>query len=170
MKKIISILAITASFSLMAMSNGTDKSTADKVEKNATARNIIYIKEEKPIAVEGIRDKVTGGNIETEKDELAKYKHYQTGTASYYGGKWHGRKTANGEIFNQNSMTAAHKTLPFGTKVRVTNLNNGKSVIVRINNRGPYTKGRIIDLSKAAFSKIENTGRGVTRVKLEIMK
>ena len=83
------------------------------------------------------------------KEELAKYSYFQTGTASFYGGKWHGRKTANGEIFDTYKLTAAHKTLPFGTRVRVTNLSNGKSVVVRINNRGPYSKGRIIDLSQA---------------------
>ena len=104
------------------------------------------------------------------KEELAKYSYFQTGTASFYGGKWHGRKTANGEIFDTYKLTAAHKTLPFGTRVRVTNLSNGKSVIVRINNRGPYSKGRVIDLSQAAFSKIENMSKGVTKVKLEIVK
>lgn len=104
------------------------------------------------------------------KEELAKYSYFQTGTASFYGGKWHGRKTANGEIFDTYKLTAAHKTLPFGTRVRVTNLSNGKSVVVRINNRGPYSKGRIIDLSQAAFSKIENMSKGVTKVKLEIVK
>ena len=97
-------------------------------------------------------------------------KVYQTGTASFYGGKWHGKKTANGEIFNTYSLTAAHKTLPFNTRVRVTNLNNGKSVIVRINNRGPYIKGRIIDLSTAAFTAIESKNKGIARVKLEIVK
>ena len=97
-------------------------------------------------------------------------KVYQIGTASFYGGKWHGRKTANGEIFNTYSLTAAHKTLPFNTRVRVTNLNNGKSVIVRINNRGPYIKGRIIDLSTAAFTAIESKNKGIARVKLEIVK
>ena len=97
-------------------------------------------------------------------------KTYQTGIASFYGGKWHGRKTANGEIFNTNSLTAAHKTLPFNTRVKVTNLSNGKSVIVRINNRGPYIKGRIIDLSTAAFTSIESRNKGITRVKLEIVK
>ena len=104
------------------------------------------------------------------KEELAKYSYFQTGTASFYGGKWHGRKTANGEIFDTYKLTAAHKTLPFGTRVRVTNLSNGKSVVVRINNRGPYSKGRIIDLSQAAFSKIENMSKGVTKVKLEVAK
>ena len=97
-------------------------------------------------------------------------KVYQTGTAFFYGGIWHGKKTANGEIFNTYSLTAAHKTLPFNTRVRVTNLNNGKSVIVRINNRGPYIKGRIIDLSTAAFTAIESKNKGIARVKLEIVK
>ena len=95
---------------------------------------------------------------------------YQTGVASFYGGKWHGKRTANGEIFDTYSLTAAHKTLPFNTKVKVTNLNNGKSVIVRINNRGPYSKGRVIDLSTAAFSAIENTSKGITKVQLQIVK
>ena len=109
-------------------------------------------------------------NTEIVKEELAKYSYFQTGTASFYGGKWHGRKTANGEIFDTYKLTAAHKTLPFGTKVHVTTLNNGKSAVVSINNRGPYVKGRVIDLSQAAFSKIENMSRGVTKVKLEIIK
>ena len=95
---------------------------------------------------------------------------YQTGVASFYGGKWHGKRTANGEIFDTHSLTAAHKTLPFNTKVKVTNLSNGKSVIVRINNRGPYSKGRVIDLSTAAFSAIENTSKGTTKVQLQIVK
>ena len=95
---------------------------------------------------------------------------YQTGVASFYGGKWHGKRTANGEIFDTHSLTAAHKTLPFNTKVKVTNLSNGKSVIVRINNRGPYSKGRVIDLITAAFSAIENTSKGITKVQLQIVK
>ena len=95
---------------------------------------------------------------------------FQNGVASFYGGKWHGKRTANGEIFDTHSLTAAHKTLPFNTKVKVTNLSNGKSVIVRINNRGPYSKGRVIDLSTAAFSAIENTSKGITKVQLQIVK
>ena len=116
---------------------------------------------------EGIEkpEEIAGIEFETENLQV-----YETGTASFYGGKWHGRKTANGEIFNTNSLTAAHKTLPFNTRVKVTNLSNGKSVIVRINNRGPYTKGRIIDLSTAAFSAIENTKKGITKVQLQIIK
>ncbi|RRD38254.1 septal ring lytic transglycosylase RlpA family protein [Leptotrichia sp. OH3620_COT-345] len=110
------------------------------------------------------------GIFDEAKEERAKYSYFQTGIASFYGGKWHGRKTANGEIFDTYKLTAAHKTLPFGTRVRVTNVNNGKSVVVRINNRGPYAKGRIIDLSQAAFSKIASLSKGIVKVKLEIMK
>ena len=98
------------------------------------------------------------------------FRIFQSGKASFYGGKWNGRKTANGEIFDTSMMTAAHKTLPFGTKVKVTNMNNGKSVVVRINDRGPYVNGRVIDLSTAAFSSIESVSAGVTSVKLEIIK
>lgn len=91
------------------------------------------------------------------------------GKASYYYGRWIGRKTANGEIYRAHDVTAAHKTLPFNTKVRVTNLRNNKSVVVRINNRGPYIKGRIIDLSLAAARQIEMTKAGVVPVKVEVL-
>lgn len=92
------------------------------------------------------------------------------GKASYYYGRWIGRKTASGEIYRASDVTAAHKTLPFNTMVRVTNLKNGKSVIVRINNRGPYIKGRILDLSLVAAQRIEMTKAGVVPVKAEILK
>src|SRR5690606_12302490 len=76
------------------------------------------------------------------------------GNTSYYGSKFHGKRTASGSIFNMNSLTAAHKTLPFGTKVQVTNKKTKQSVIVKITDRGPYIKGRILDLSKAAAGQI----------------
>lgn len=91
------------------------------------------------------------------------------GKASFYYGKWIGRKTANGEIYRRQDVTAAHKTLPFNTKVRVTNLRNGKSVVVRINNRGPYIKGRILDLSLAAAQQIGMTKAGVVPVRAEVL-
>ena len=91
----------------------------------------------------------------------------QSGKASYYADKYHGRQTASGERFNQNSLTAAHKTLDFDTWIKVTNINNGKSVVVKINDRGPFIKGRIIDLSKAAFSKIANPRLGVISVVMQ---
>jgi rare lipoprotein A (peptidoglycan hydrolase) len=94
---------------------------------------------------------------------------YQSGMASWYGGNFNGRKTANGEIYNMNEMTAAHKTLPFGTLVRVTNTRNGDSVDVRINDRGPFVGGRVIDLSRAAANDIGVTASGVAPVKLTIL-
>lgn len=92
------------------------------------------------------------------------------GKASYYGQPHHGKPTANGEAFNKYQMTAAHRTLPFGTRVRVTNLKNGKSVIVRINDRGPFTKGRIIDVSKEAATKLDMVRDGVASVRVEQLK
>jgi rare lipoprotein A len=91
----------------------------------------------------------------------------QCGTASYYCCQFHGRESASGERFDQNAMTAAHRTAPFGTKLRVTNQKTGKSVIVRINDRGPYHGGRIIDLSKAAASKLGIIKAGTGKVCLE---
>ena len=91
------------------------------------------------------------------------------GIASFYAKKFHGRRTANGETFNNNALTAAHKTLPFGSKVKVINLQNRKSVVVRINDRGPFIRGRIIDLSVAAAKKIDLGHHGTARVKLELL-
>jgi len=93
--------------------------------------------------------------------------HKQRGNASWYGPGFAGRKTANGERFNPSQLTAAHKTLPFNTTVKVTNLENDKSVVVRINDRGPYAGRRIIDLSKAAAKKIDLIGKGVAMVEIE---
>ena len=92
-----------------------------------------------------------------------------SGRASWYGPKFHGRRTANGEIFNSNDLTAAHPSLPFGTKVRVTNLRNGSSVIVRINDRGPFVKGRIIDVSAAAARVLNMVNSGTASVQLDIL-
>ena len=95
--------------------------------------------------------------------------HSLQGTASYYGGKFHGRKTASGERFDKEALTAAHKTLPLGTQVRVTNLRNGESVDVKINDRGPYVRGRIIDLSKGAARELGMLGAGTAKVKVELI-
>lgn len=146
-----------------------EKETASQGSVMVTNLNTIYQNKEENLNVNS-KNKAVADTFEKVIEEREKYTHFQTGMASYYGGSWHGKKTANGEIFNENSLTAAHKTLPFGTKVKVTNLDNGKSVVVRINDRGPYSKGRVIDLSKVAFSKIASTSKGVTRVKLEVAK
>ena len=89
------------------------------------------------------------------------------GVASFYGAELAGNRTASGERFNPNAMTAAHRTLPLGTKVRVTNKANGKSIVVRINDRGPFSKGRIIDLSRGAAEKISMVRSGTARVTIE---
>ncbi|MGE0399125.1 MAG: septal ring lytic transglycosylase RlpA family protein [Kofleriaceae bacterium] len=94
----------------------------------------------------------------------------QYGIASWYGGKHHGGPTASGERFNKNAMTAAHKTLRMGTRVRVTRIKNGRVVIVRINDRGPYSKGRIIDLSEAAARQLDMIEDGIAKVKVEVLK
>lgn len=87
--------------------------------------------------------------------------------ASWYGPKFHGKLTANGEIYNQMSMTAAHKSLPFGTMLKLTNPKNGKSVVVRINDRGPYIKGRQLDLSKGAAIALGTLNKGVVKVEVK---
>jgi rare lipoprotein A len=92
-----------------------------------------------------------------------------TGIASYYSKKFHGRKTASGQLFHVDSMTAAHKKLPFGTRVKVTNLRNGKSVVVTINDRGMKGKNRIIDLSPAAARKIGIIDRGLAKVAVSVV-
>ncbi|MDH5553302.1 MAG: septal ring lytic transglycosylase RlpA family protein [Nitrosomonas sp.] len=94
----------------------------------------------------------------------------ESGKASFYAMKFQSRKTANGERFNQKSHTAAHKKLPFGTKVKVTNAKNGKSIIVRINDRGPFIAGRIIDLSRSAFSAIGHLDKGILDVHIKVIR
>ena len=88
------------------------------------------------------------------------------GVASFY---WQPQRVASGGWFNPNAMTAAHKTLPFGTRVRVTHAGNGRSVVVKINDRGPYSRGRIIDLSRAAAGVIGMTGQGIARIRMEVL-
>lgn len=107
------------------------------------------VKETKVVVIEKAIEKAYTANL--------------SGGASFYGEKWNGRRTANGEIFNTYELTAAHKSLPFGTKVKVVNKTNGKSVVVRINDRGPFVKGRTIDLSKKAFQSIASINKGVLK-------
>ncbi|MCW8346429.1 septal ring lytic transglycosylase RlpA family protein [Vibrio sp. ZSDZ65] len=107
-------------------------------------------------------------NASPKTQEYAR-KHQLTGLASWYGSQFHGRLTASGEKYNMRALTAAHKTLPFGTVVRVINTNNNKSVDVKINDRGPYVKGRTIDLSQKAFEKVGSTKQGVVPIRIEIL-
>lgn len=95
--------------------------------------------------------------------------YVEEGNASWYGNPFHGRRASNGEIYDMNKLTAAHRTLPFETMVRVTNLNNGKSTVVRITDRGPFVENRIIDLSRAAAEEVEAIGPGVVPVRIEVL-
>jgi len=102
--------------------------------------------------------------------ELRPGAYREEGMASYYGREAHGKPTASGEKFNMNDYTAAHRTLPFGTRVRVTNLANNAVVVVRINDRGPFKEGRIIDVSYAAARRLKMLDAGVTRVEIEVVE
>jgi|SRR5690554_6072256 len=96
--------------------------------------------------------------------------HRETGQASYYADKFQNRKTASGEPYKSGRKTAAHRTLPFGSKVKVTNVRNGKSVVVRINDRGPFVRGRVIDLSRSSFASIGNVSDGLLKVRIEVVR
>jgi rare lipoprotein A (peptidoglycan hydrolase) len=109
-----------------------------------------------------------GKQTSQEKGGLAaKPNRKEVGEASWYGPGFHGKETANGETFNQNNMTAAHPSLPLGTKAEVTNLENGKKVEVRINDRGPYVQERVIDVSRAAAKRLDMEEDGTTEVRIE---
>jgi rare lipoprotein A len=109
------------------------------------------------------QDPVSEGAPARESERI----HTETGLASFYGPGFHGRMTASGETYDQEEMTAAHPTLEFGSRVRVTNLSNGESVVVRVTDRGPYVRGRVIDVSVSAARELRFQKRGVTRVRLE---
>jgi rare lipoprotein A len=121
------------------------------------------------------KNKNTGANqsiAQTQPSAKASGKVLLTleGVASYYANDFHGKQTSNGETFDMNSLTAAHRNFPFGTKVRVTNLENNKVVIVRVNDRGPFKEGRIMDLSMGAAKEIDLIRNGTARVRLEVIE
>jgi rare lipoprotein A len=158
--RILIILLISVVFSGVVWSADKNskeaKSIAEKVKRKA----------ERSEKAEGrqdlVKDKVT-----VQQDDKGKPIIEQIGEASFYGAGFQGKKTATGEKFNQNDKTAAHPTLPLGTKATVTNLDNGNSVDVKINDRGPYVKGRDIDLSKGAAKELGMTKDGIAPVKIE---
>ncbi len=112
-------------------------------------------------------NRVTGRT--TNKGNPVKKGYKEVGVISYYGPGFHGKKTANGETYNQNRLTAAHRTLPFNTKVKVTILSSGKSVIVRINDRGPFKKNRMLDLSVGAAKKVGLIKEGVSKARIVVL-
>ena len=140
------------------------------VAKETTSKKVTQVKKAVPATNNVAKNSTSRQVIKTSySPNNAATKMAQSGVASYYGPGFHGRRTANGETFNMHAMTAAHRTLPFGTQVKVTNLANGKSTIVRVNDRGPYAHGRIIDLSVAAAKHIGSTNSGTARVTLEVL-
>tara|TARA_Y100000389_G_scaffold45037_1_gene39798 strand:+ start:249 stop:695 length:447 start_codon:yes stop_codon:yes gene_type:complete len=112
----------------------------------------------------------SNGMSRKEIEAIKNHPRVQIGIASYYGKKFHKKRTANGEIFNMYKISAAHKTLPLGTKVRVVNLKNGKSLTLKINDRGPFAKGRILDLSYKAAQKLGFVNQGTTKVRIEVLR
>ena len=110
------------------------------------------------------------GMSRKEIEAIRNHPEVQIGVASYYGKKFHRKLTANGQKFNMYKVSAAHKTLPLGTRVKVTNLNNGKSIRLTINDRGPFKKGRILDLSYKAAQKLGFVNEGTTKVRIDVIK
>lgn len=110
------------------------------------------------------------GNPSKLKKPIPTHGAYQVGMASYYAHEFHGRPTANGEIFDMNGLSAAHRELPLGTYIRVIHLGNGRKVVVKVNDRGPFIQGRILDLSLGAARHLDMIGEGVAEVKIEIVK
>ncbi len=107
--------------------------------------------------------------VSKKRPRKVKIGYEEVGYASWYGPKFHGRRTSSGEIFNMHDLTCAHRTLPLGTIVLVTNLENGKSVLVRVNDRGPFIRGRIVDLSYAAAKQIGMVRKGVVKVRIKVV-
>jgi rare lipoprotein A len=126
--------------------------------------------EELPVPAEPAPEAVDLDSFEPPVEAEPATRSLGTGVASYYAAKFQGRRTASGEAFDNGALTAAHRTLPFGTLVRVTNVRTGQSVIVRINDRGPFTKGRTIDLSRAAAEQIGIVRAGHGTVELEVIE
>jgi rare lipoprotein A len=113
---------------------------------------------------------MSGCGTITPKSDANGVGYKESGKASYYANSHQSKKTASGELYKQELKTGAHKVLPFGSLVKVTNVDTGKTVIVKINDRGPYVKGRIIDLSKSAFSEISSISNGVIDVQIEVIE
>lgn len=159
-----------SSLNSLAATKSTKTKSSISTKKQATS-NVT----KKTIKTSKNKNNIIKGDSATKKTpakELHKHatrKHFQTGMASYYANKFNGRRTANGDVFSNKKMTAAHRTLPFGTLVEVTNLRNGRSVVVRINDRGPYAHPRVLDLSSAAAKKIGMHRSGVAKVKIAIL-
>ena len=144
--------------------------------QSCTAISGLSKKNDQSLALPQVRSESNGGEATVQKTTTSPdgrkkpaAKHNLNGTASWYGPRFHGKKTASGEIYDQNKLTAAHKTVPLGSKARVTNLDNGNAVEVEINDRGPFIEGRIIDLSRAAARALGFVESGTAPVRIELI-
>ncbi len=137
-----------------------------KPTKGQTTRPRVPQTSKKPPVV--VRPERTAHPLDPAK--ISTEKAYQIGRASYYGKKFHGKPTANGEIFNMYKLTAAHRVLPLGTIIKVTNMENGRWVEVKVNDRGPFIEGRVLDLSFAAALELNMVKAGTAEVMIEIVK
>ena len=166
MKRVMFLIMTIVMMTTSTMSNNYDPYAGVVVKAQAQVQVPVVTKEvtkEEPVKETKEEPVKETKVVVIEKASEEAYMANLSGGASFYGEKWNGRKTANGEIFNTYELTAAHKSLPFGTKVKVVNKTNGKSVVVRINDRGPFVKGRTIDLSKKAFQSIASIKKGVLK-------
>ncbi|PKH66608.1 septal ring lytic transglycosylase RlpA family lipoprotein [Flavobacterium sp. ALD4] len=165
MRKSITVLFLFTIVALVSSQSQTINNQKTLIQQSAIPKTIASkdtIKKSKVVILQQEVKKDTIG-------ELVVYK--KDAHASYYADKFHGRRTASGALFDRNKYTAAHKKLPFGTKLRITNQGNGRSVIVEVTDRGPFVKSRNIDLSKKAFMEIaKNKGAGVMTVTIEVFK
>lgn len=110
------------------------------------------------------------GMTRKEIESIQNHPHVQIGISSYYGKEFHKKRTASGQIFDMHKISAAHKTLPLGTKIRVTNLKNGRSLTMTITDRGPFVKGRILDVSYKAAKKLSFVNQGTTKVRIDVLR
>ncbi|NGY36500.1 septal ring lytic transglycosylase RlpA family protein [Flavobacterium sp. XN-5] len=164
MRKSITVLFLFAIVALVSSQSQIISSQKTPVQKTSIPKDTL--KKSKAIV---LQQEIKKDTIAEKMGALVPYK--KDAHASYYANKFHGRKTASGVPFDMNKYTAAHKKFPFGTKLRVTNQANGESVIVEVNDRGPFVRSREIDLSKKAFMEIaKNKGAGVMMVTIEVFK
>ena len=162
-KRSVQALALAGLFGLAPLAASTAATTDAAGIETATSVAVIELVPIQPDT------EVTTPAVEAPAASAPQETVLGRGSASYYAAKFHGRRTASGERFDNDDMTAAHRTLPFGSLVRVTNPANGRSVVVRVNDRGPFTRGRLIDVSRAAAEELGMVARGHADVELALI-
>jgi len=168
-RKILFIALIAATLPACAQSTILgDRSTASAVSRQPSEQRVAAAtRTHYRVARNRQVDRTRTARTQNTRTQNARKHHASDGIASFYS---HGARTASGERFNARELTAAHPTLPFGTKVRVTNVATGRTVTVRVNDRGPFVKGRVIDVSHAAAESLGMVGNGVAKVKLDVVQ